>query len=276
MRHYLWEENYPGSSSGIKFHFYKMPTPCHDHDFFDLFVVTEGTPAHKFGGEEITVLSTGTLGIARPQDVHSFRTVSGVKATHFNVMISEPTCRAICSMLSDTAYEELMRGGRKPFYRLSEQELSHFRHMTDLIVSAEPDRQDMLLRAVSALLLTYLANGSQTEAPSDWLSEFIRRIGSSEYFLKPISELYRLVPYSRSILNRKFKETTGMTLIAFVTKLRIEYACNLLTSSDYSVIDVAEAASYDSLSHFNHVFKRVVGMTPSEYRKYRIRCEKCK
>ena len=267
VRHYFWQENYPKDTAGIKFHFYTQPTPPHDHDFFDIFVVTEGPVGHQFGTAEPQILGTGSLGIARPQDIHRFLTIPDTHSIHFNIMISEPVFRSVAAALSEDIYALIMAGGEKPFRQLSPSELEHLRSMTDAVISANDTTQPMLLRALTALLLSYLFDGRQLGDEGDWLTDFIQRIHSSEHFLRPISELYHLVPYSRSVLNARFKEHTGLTLIAYVTRLRMEYACTLLVSSDYPIIDVAEATSYDSLSHFNHTFKREIGMTPTEFRK---------
>ena len=272
LRHYTWQENYPDDTSGIKFHFYRMATPMHDHDFFDVFVVTEGTVVHQYNGEEQKLLGVGTLGLARPQDAHCFRTIEGTKSTHFNIMISDPVCRQLCYALGEGFYRSMMQGEGKGLYQLTPCELEHFMHMTDLIMSAPDGQKTALVRCLAVSLISYLSNMYTTaEAMGDscptWLADFLAKLKTSEYFLKPISELYKLVPYSRSVLTVRFKALTGETLVSFITRMRMEYACSLLRSSDYPIIDISEAARYESLSHFNHTFKKQIGMSPTEYRK---------
>ena len=48
--------------------------------------------------------------------------------------------------------------------------------------------------------------------------------------------------------------------------MKINYACNLLRFSELTVLEIASKTKYSSLSHFNHIFKKQTGMTPSEYR----------
>ena len=48
---------------------------------------------------------------------------------------------------------------------------------------------------------------------------------------------------------------------------RIGEAQNLLVSSDYSAIHIGSIVGYDSINHFNAIFKKRVGMPPIEYRK---------
>ena len=68
------------------------------------------------------------------------------------------------------------------------------------------------------------------------------------------------------MLNAYFHQYMGCTLVAYLTKFRLNYACNLLKYSNYSVLQIAEMSSYNNLSHFNHTFKKYVGCSPKDYR----------
>ena len=71
---------------------------------------------------------------------------------------------------------------------------------------------------------------------------------------------------SRSHFHYLFKESTGKTLTAYITEKRIERAVSLLKDSDISIAEVAYSNGFSSQSYFSKVFKRVVGMSPSELR----------
>ncbi|MDA3920226.1 MAG: AraC family transcriptional regulator [Salinisphaera sp.] len=70
-----------------------------------------------------------------------------------------------------------------------------------------------------------------------------------------------------STFSRFFKRTTGDNFVAFVRRLRIEAACRLLLENEQSVSDVCFRVGYGNISNFNRHFKRLVGMTPREYRQ---------
>src|SRR5881296_285613 len=57
-----------------------------------------------------------------------------------------------------------------------------------------------------------------------------------------------------------------MTPLQFVTRQRITRAQQLIRETSRSVIDVGLEVGYTSPSHFAHVFRRVVGVTPTEFR----------
>ena len=53
----------------------------------------------------------------------------------------------------------------------------------------------------------------------------------------------------------------------YVKKVKIEAAEVMLALHNTSIKDIAYSLAFDNPSYFNKVFKRVTGMTPSEYRK---------
>ena len=68
-------------------------------------------------------------------------------------------------------------------------------------------------------------------------------------------------------LKRRFKSATGITLIDYVQNLRIEEAKRLLESGKQPVEAISVNVSYEDVSFFRRVFKRLTGLTPSQYRR---------
>lgn len=74
------------------------------------------------------------------------------------------------------------------------------------------------------------------------------------------------VPYLCSC----FKKLTGGSLIDFLIRRRISESKRLLASTNKSVIEISHECGFQSLSNFNHLFKKSVGCSPSVYRKKRM------
>lgn len=79
-------------------------------------------------------------------------------------------------------------------------------------------------------------------------------------------KLSRELHYSRAHLSRRFKEETGMTLTDYILTKKSEEAARLLAFTDKSLIAISDYLGFSSQSHFTRVFKKYIGMTPSEYR----------
>jgi AraC-like DNA-binding protein len=63
-----------------------------------------------------------------------------------------------------------------------------------------------------------------------------------------------------------FKRATGMTFTEYVSRVRVEKAKNLLLNPLSRVSEVAFASGFQSIPHFNRVFKKYAGVSPTEYR----------
>ncbi len=71
---------------------------------------------------------------------------------------------------------------------------------------------------------------------------------------------------SKSYLNAVFQKYTQHAPMDFFINLKMKRACELLRSTDTYVYEVAQRLGYSDPYYFSRIFKRVVGMSPSEYK----------
>lgn len=76
--------------------------------------------------------------------------------------------------------------------------------------------------------------------------------------------------FSQSHLTRLFKNFYGISPIYYIVKLRVVKAIEMLEQTDTSILDIAYAAGFKSLSNFYKCFKEHTGHTPNEYRRTQI------
>lgn len=87
---------------------------------------------------------------------------------------------------------------------------------------------------------------------------------ANEISLGFLSETFGIsVPY----LCSTFKAFTGSSPIDYLIKRRIFMAKTMLNSTDSTIIKISKDCGFDSLSNFNHLFKSLTGLSPTEYRK---------
>lgn len=82
-----------------------------------------------------------------------------------------------------------------------------------------------------------------------------------------IDELAEYVYLSTSHFCSLFKQETEYTFLEYLTKCRIEKACFMLLNTDMKVFQIASMIGYQDAKYFTQVFKKLIGMTPSEYRE---------
>jgi AraC-like DNA-binding protein/ligand-binding sensor protein len=71
---------------------------------------------------------------------------------------------------------------------------------------------------------------------------------------------------SRFYFCKMFKKYTGLNFTHYLSRLRIEKAKNLLLNPNLRVSEIAYEVGFQSLTHFNRIFKKIVGQSPTEYR----------
>ncbi|MGN1077458.1 MAG: AraC family transcriptional regulator [Candidatus Gallimonas sp.] len=72
---------------------------------------------------------------------------------------------------------------------------------------------------------------------------------------------------SKSYFSQLFKEVTGTTFSAYCQKVRIEKACQMLTTTNDTIQSIAEKVGYTDMKFFYNVFKRLTGEIPGDYQK---------
>lgn len=86
-----------------------------------------------------------------------------------------------------------------------------------------------------------------------------------------VNEIAEYVGVSAGYLSRLFKRETGISIVDYIQKERIEAASNMLIYSDYSASQISEYLCFSTQSYFIKIFKKYKGTTPAKYRKYAIR-----
>lgn len=82
-----------------------------------------------------------------------------------------------------------------------------------------------------------------------------------------VADLASAAGMSRSAFALRFRQIVGETPLEYLTRWRIYKGAVLLRDGNRKLTEVANAVGYDSDASFNKTFKRIVGVTPGEYRR---------
>jgi len=93
--------------------------------------------------------------------------------------------------------------------------------------------------------------------------EFIQEHQGEELSLGQVA---KAVNTSTFYFCKMFKKITGLNFTDYVSRVRIEKAKNLLLNPNLRVSEIAYEVGFQSLTHFNRMFKRILGLSPTEYR----------
>jgi AraC-like DNA-binding protein len=93
--------------------------------------------------------------------------------------------------------------------------------------------------------------------------EFIKEHQSEDLSLGQVA---RAVNTSTFYFCKMFKKFTGINFTDYLSRVRIEKAKNLLLNRNLRVSEIAYEVGFQSLTHFNRVFKKILGVSPTQYR----------
>ena len=82
-----------------------------------------------------------------------------------------------------------------------------------------------------------------------------------------LNEVSSLIAMNNSAFCRYFKDKSGKTFTEYVLGLRTGYACKLLIENKMDIFQICLECGFNTITHFNRIFKRNTGFTPTEYRK---------
>lgn len=80
-----------------------------------------------------------------------------------------------------------------------------------------------------------------------------------------LTELSEMVQLSPTYLSRTFKATTGYSVIGFFNKMKIDKAKELIIEGDKKIKEVAQELRFTDEFYFSRIFKRIEGISPSEF-----------
>jgi len=268
------------SITAIKHNCY-TPAFEHDHTFFELTYIFDGTCKQTINGQQIN-LRTGDFLVIPPGVTHT------IEVNDQSIVIQIPVRK---KTLEDIFYNFLRSDNILSMFFINS---IYAKHVNDYIIFHSGD-DPHIKTAVSYLLLEYtnkevyweqlminttmnvfgllLRNYEKSvELPSIVKRADVQRFGLIRFIqenfaditLEKIADKFHYTPEYTSKL---IKDTTGMNFKQILQKVRIERAEYMLIDSNLTIQNIALQVGYENVEHFIRTFKKINQMTPTEYRK---------
>ena len=128
----------------------------------------------------------------------------------------------------------------------------------------------LALESISNELLIAAARHQTRTAdrrPPRWLSHVKEYLREHSADAPGLNELALAVGVHPTHMARTFRQFENCTAGDYVRKVRIEKAKTRMISTDAPMVDIALKAGFADQTHFTRTFKRLTGMTPTEFRK---------
>ena len=273
------DENFPFF---IQYGEHDEPLYLHAHDsYIELVIVLSGSAVHIVDGERY-MIRKGDIFVIAEDTEHGY---------------DMPENFHICNIMFRKRFMDLNSfdiAGTPGFQALFVLEPQHSRTKGfTSYLKLLPDEQHKIAQRISALHNEYhgKAAGRQTMVRAGFISLVVElsrmydtsRIENDAGIVKlapalayierhfqeemTVTELAALTHYSERQFLRLFKEATGYRPMQYITRLRIQNACRLLSDTGLTVTEIAERCGYTDSSYFSRVFQQRCGISPKAYRK---------
>ena len=257
------------------------------HNFWEFICVDKGEVGVT-AGDSFSILKKGDIAFHQPNEFHNVQAVSGIAP---NLVVISFQCT-----------DDAMRFFKKKILQIDETERNL---LADIIIEArrcfdcrldDPYLQNMpmkepdlfgaeqmihllltqfiihLIRRYSAPLMLHkrlprLESIKATKSRSD-TEVFNRIVGYLEEKLNTrvtIEQICHDNLIGRSQLQKIFKEQCNMGIIEYFSLMKINAAKELMRTNQMNFTQISEHLGYTSIHYFSRQFKKVTGMTPSEY-----------
>ncbi|MBT2289247.1 AraC family transcriptional regulator [Paenibacillus albidus] len=239
--------------------------PNHFHDYYVIGFIEQGKRMLVCNNEEY-ILNSGDVTIFNPQDPHACEQIDGRTLDYRCINIQPEIMQKLVREITGQA--DLPRFTPHVLYQ-SELALP-LHELHQMILEGESDfhKEELLLFLLEQLLREY--SNTEPPAPIQELSTEIKLICDyiESHYTESITlnQLSELTGISKYHLLRVFTRQKGISPYRYLETLRISQAKRLLEQGQLP-IEVAALTGFSDQSHFTNFFKKLIGLTPKQYRR---------
>jgi AraC family cel operon transcriptional repressor len=244
----------------------------HSHDYWEIVLITEGPIIHKINGQQI-LISANTLCLIRPDDCHSFLSYNNNTCATITLGIKQNTFVDFIKLIFPHGLEHLTKENVKQ-YELPLATTTFFINNANKLQMQERNSPIYQIQ-ISMIFLDLIKEvifqiNRENQIKSNYsqpVNVVIIKMYQKENVSFSTEEILDEINYSHCHIIRLFKKETGLTPSHFFLKIKLNYAKNLLETTNLSILDIAMNVGFSSLGHFTNIFKQHFYISPGQYRK---------
>lgn len=249
--------------------------PKHNHDYFELTYVAEGSVLNSIDGNKL-YMNVGDVSLITPQAVHELRCINP-EAALINICIKPALLKGTFAKFSksDSPISKLLTGrteNKFMFFSIgySKEVPLYIGNMIHEYSKAD-FHQTFSLEAWLLLLLDFLANCSHYSYTGvDEKALHILQYVQDNCLEHSLADMAEYLGYNPNYLAGYLKKRTGINYREIVREVRLKSSLRMLSETTMSIYDISEACGYDSPSHFFRIFKKYFHTTPKKYREHHL------
>jgi AraC-like DNA-binding protein/mannose-6-phosphate isomerase-like protein (cupin superfamily) len=251
-------------------------SPCHEHDFYELFWVETGSGVHRLN-EERYRMGPGELWFVRPEDRHRPQADARLGLTMVNLAIHARHLEALERRYAADTIWPWTTAATPRMHSLHPHQLQRLHAWAGQLAAMDqcPAWIDGMILTVVNLCqqaaasttapMPPLANRPGQPAPPPWLSRAIDDFDQLETMSMRPGDFAHLAHRTPEHVNRTMQRVYGCDTTTKLNERRMLRAGIALRMNRKSILHAAQACGFASLTHFYRCFKKHYGMTPRQY-----------
>ena len=268
--------DYTNPDIQVSFHINTTPySEHHYHDFWEVMVMLKNNCINVINDKKYSLVER-EIQILRPNDLHYCQKMQFDEHQLLNMEVKTDFFEMFVAMFKPSLLQELTSyGASVPKIRCSEtfyEELIYLISLAQRYCDVDAEERQYLSKRMLALILFEFEEafnlGELKKHPDKSFSnKMILLFNQPENMGLKLNEVCKKYPCSVEYAIRKFKEEGMDTPNKIFRKIKLDYACLLLKTTDTKIIFIAEKVGYRNLGFFNKLFVETYGVAPKEYRK---------
>ena len=270
----LSDDKYCLDSTGFCYSFWSSiyRVDEHMHEYYEFFLIISGNALHTVNGI-VQLLSSKTLCLIRPHDYHAYTAVKGDPFQMINVMITKKNMQSLFKYMDiPDQLNSINTSDIPPMVTLKQAEMDEFVKQLNAVSALSHTDPFFLMK--SRLILSFVVYKIQfstqlsqaTKLPL-WLNKTVTEMQRKENFVEGLPAMLRISGKTHEYLCRMFQKYFSCSPGAFITRQRLKHSEYLLLNTNFPIIDIALDCGFNSISHYNHMFKSIYQCAPTDFRK---------
>lgn len=243
----------------------------HTHEYYEVFFIIKGKCKHYANGNTLN-LEQGDLVFIRPFDKHC--TYDNKSVEYINLAFGKEHSDAIFSYFKGIYdFDKLINAKEPTVVHLMPNDLyalnKRFENMGTIDFN-DISSHKLMVRSLLTYTLPFFFKKENTDHLSKipfWLSDMYNEIQKPENFTQGVKRLSEISDHSPEHINRCLKKFYNITSSQLLLNLKLNYAINLLTTTNMKIVDIVYEAGFVNMSYFYTVFKNAYNETPKEFRQ---------
>lgn len=252
----------------------------HLHNFYEIIFIEEGTGLHLLNDLSMTY-EPGDVFLLTPEDAHAFEIKT--KTLFSFIKFTE---QVFVELLANSSPRELGNNSVASIFQARNQigsfikdteDKKHLFHLLKVIQhefkNSATYQHEITWNVFKSILLYLLRHAVDlpklASNKSDLLQSMLtymrlHAIDNEKMNIKAMATTFNL---SKNYISSYIKKHTGLTLHHYVIQIKLNQAEHLLLQNNSTIGEIASRLGFNDSSHFNKIFKKYKGVSPTSYRQ---------